>query len=107
MEPNIQLLDKIIKIIGENPEYWNQEYWHCGTTHCLAGHIELYLDGLPPNTYIGENSCAHDLARDVLGISDEDATTLFYWLNTLDDIIMYRDSLAKHGKIMCARRNNA
>jgi hypothetical protein len=46
---NIELLDKIITKIEENPEQWNQKYWisadvanpetgeSCGTAYCVAG----------------------------------------------------------------------
>jgi hypothetical protein len=93
-------LDKAIAIIEKHPENWNQMFWHCGTVHCIAGHVELILNKLPPNTKVWENSPnTYEIARLALGISTEDADTLFDKNNTLKNLKEYRTLLAEKGHI--------
>lgn len=105
--PNIELLDKAIKIIQEHPENWNQETWHCGTSHCLAGHIRLLLEGFPPdyNVSVGQSedfiSQTQEIATKALNIPTKYAANIIFWYdNTLDDIINYRNQLAEHGYLI-------
>lgn len=36
-EPNIKLLKKTVKYIGNNRKEWDQANWRCGTGMCVAG----------------------------------------------------------------------
>lgn len=113
MNPNIELLDKALKIIEEHPEHWNQSHWHCGTSHCLAGHIYLIIHELPYDcgSINNDEDCPLDDydddvlentywdAKKALNISTKDADMLFDGENTLDDLKRMRDDLAFYGCI--------
>src|SRR5690348_5458725 len=47
--PNIELLEKVLKHIEDNPETWDQGNWRCGTSYCFAGHAVL-LSGWTPKS---------------------------------------------------------
>lgn len=36
-EPNVKLLKKTVKYIGNNRKEWDQANWRCGTGMCVAG----------------------------------------------------------------------
>lgn len=102
MAVNIELLDKALKIIREHPEHWNQRHWHCGTSHCLAGHVQIIVQGFPYDIEEGNVNNHWDAyydARDSLAIDKHSADVLFNAHNTLDDLLRYRDILAEKGHL--------
>lgn len=126
MAPNIELLDKIIAKIEEQPESWDQEFYArkkddspCGTAYCVAGWAAV-LSGrtfnwqepiiprewstLEDKVYFSDypehlTDGAHVAwyAQNMLVLSDEDADALFDCANTLDEIKEMRDNLARNG----------
>ena len=45
---NIENFKRVLDIIEEHPDKWDQTVWHCRTAHCLAGHCELLLAEVQP-----------------------------------------------------------
>lgn len=78
---NAELAYKILDHIRENPKEWDQSTWHCGTTHCFAGFAELFTTGEIDDETDGARTW--NIATEALGITDEDAYTLFNPTNTL------------------------
>lgn len=111
MAVNVGLLQKTLNAIKANPQHWNQVVWHCGTSHCFAGFAELIHQGLPIDTDEDElrdipgffsphsewNTSAH--ATELLGISDDDAETLFASYNTLRTLEEMVARLIERGKL--------
>ncbi len=83
------------------PSEWNQENWFtrnsCGTACCLAGRQAL-LEGWKPEWWVpnsdntagvvkgGEYSAAHQVAREALGLTAQQASALFDAGNTLKEV---------------------
>lgn len=112
MPVNVELLTKTLETIKANPKHWNQSYWHCDTSHCFAGFAELLANNIPIDTdeSVLENDERFYNARfddwstskhatELLGISDNDAETLFASYRTLEDLEEMVASLIKYGRI--------
>lgn len=91
------------------PSEWDQQHWisqvtgvalggHCGTAGCIAGYVSVaQLKGKPQEGEEwgqwdiilpdGTNDPVQNLARDGLGLTQEQADVLFHEDNTLDDLI--------------------
>ena len=111
--PNLDLYDRALAHITAHPEQWVQEEYRCGTGMCFAGHTAVLAGGrwLYPghprsDLLVAEpgdpeediwDACisAHDRARRLLGLTEEQADRVFVGTNTLDDLRRYRDLLAR------------
>lgn len=101
-----QLAYAVLDQIDAHPETWEQRSYRCGTGMCFAGWT-TQLAGLPwrsddlaafQNHWLdtvtlddsvlidGQHLPAHDAARDVLGLSYDNADTLFASYNDMDDL---------------------
>jgi hypothetical protein len=110
MAVNIELLQKTLGAIKDNPQHWNQKYWHCRTSHCFAGFAELIAHNIPINTsahQIDELRSNNKLimgstpfvAEKLLGISDEDGCVLFHGYNTLEQLERMVLHLIEYGSL--------
>ena len=112
MVVNVELLQKTLDTIKANPQHWDQTKWHCGTSHCFAGFAELIAKNIPIETdesilirderfYYPEFNdwSTSEHATELLGISDDDAETLFASYRTLEDLEEMVASLIKYGRI--------
>ena len=112
MVVNVELLQKTLDTIKAKPQHWDQTKWHCGTSHCFAGFAELIAHKVSIDT--DEEVLKDDLrffsprfddwstsehATELLGISDDDAETLFASYRTLEDLEEMVASLIKYGRI--------
>lgn len=112
MAVNVELLQKTLDTIKANPQHWDQSKWHCGTSHCFAGFAELIAKNIPIETdesilirderfydpkFNDWSTSEH--ATELLGISDNDAETLFASYRTLEDLEEMVASLIKYGRI--------
>src|SRR6266498_2788789 len=99
---NVPLFRKTLEHITLNPGEWNQHSWFayhpgspCKTVACLAGHAAV-LSGVELAGYRHEGvmvyECASDgrvlstVARDALGLAQEQADRLFNSDNSLSDL---------------------
>ena len=69
---------------GQTREEYNRvfghrsiEMWDCGTSACLAGHAILEADGWTAYHAFRDSSDPGEIARDLLGLSYNQADTLF------------------------------
>ncbi len=69
--PNIELLNKVLKHIEDNPGTWDQRVWRCGTSYCFAGHAAV-LSGWKPK---GEET---ELYWRLNGFESEEKALEFY-----------------------------
>lgn len=124
MSVNVELLESTMTKIMDDPKSWRQAAWMCGTTACFAGHVAqqqgyvamLYTDiedrgqtmTLRPRYQVGENigydqrclnsqndrSTVREVARDALGLDDEQSLLLFAGDNTIDKLQLIVKGLA-------------
>ena len=120
MAVNVELLQKTLDAIKANPQHWDQTKWHCNTSHCFAGFAELISNNMPIDTdsevlesdanfadmyttisggYAQTVWLAQDNARDLLGISVDDAGILFAGYNSLSDLEDMVQHLIDHGSL--------
>ena len=112
MERNIPLLRKTMEHIEAHPDEWRQGSWFtrrldCGTKACFAGTAillgsddeimwlmspSLSISGVTKDSG-GHVHTAHDRARDLLGLTDKEASILFEPTNTMDGLRYYVDHL--------------
>lgn len=97
--PDIDLLDRVMDHIETHPEEYFQLDWVCGTTACVGGRTCI-LSGDTPKlirrgtqiradfvvTVAGDTRDIGDRARELLGLTSEQADRLFWGDNTLDDV---------------------
>ena len=106
---NLEKLDEAIAYIEAHPEQHDQGSWFarspCGTVACLAGTVALQAGWSPawPKrhsafAYTAEKNGARrtvrSVAREILGATREQESTLFFRAGTLDDIKRYRNQIA-------------
>ena len=116
---NTELLQLTLKTIKENPEHWDQTRWHCGTSHCFAGFAQLIYNNISIKTdesilveeyNFGENVYdsfngkslwwhTEEYSKNILGITEDDATVLFSSSNDLEQLELYVDTLIKEGSL--------
>ncbi len=104
--PNVRLLREILADIVLKPKRWYQGAWAerhkrpdgkgwCNTTYCFAGHAVVRAgwrpvwDGDPDATRCrkdGEVKLIEDVAREVLGLTENQAEKLFDAPNDLGDL---------------------
>ena len=81
MTYNVSLMTKVRNQITANPESHDQDYYEndteCGTTRCIAGWTVFFARGTGRTVYAGGGSIFGE-ARDLLGLTDYEADTLFY-----------------------------
>lgn len=104
---NEELLTQTLEQIDNHPEDWNQKVWGttvdlpegntCGTAYCFAGWA-VKLAGYEPVFNCGTSRFAYDahvadevreiaaIARDLLGLTWEQANQLFASHNTREDL---------------------
>lgn len=102
-------LEKVRAYAHAHPDEFDMDYWvhisSCGTTRCIAGtavflfapeaRLQSMFEGSQPDlvklTPESEPELIEYVARDLLGLTDDQANTLFYsesqWEEVLDDII--------------------
>jgi hypothetical protein len=117
MTMNKTLLQQVLAKIEADPKSWNQSYWFCGTAACFAGHVCI-LSGDKPvfeefedengdwveddrSAVIsvaggGDRKDADDRAQELLGLTHDQALSLFSSENTLDDL-----RAIVHGLVEC------
>lgn len=108
--PNIERLDAVLAYIKAHPDEHDQDVWRkkteCGTTMCFAGHaVAMFTPDaewvhipLQPNdfdkvTINGQMKTVAQVAADLLGLSDDDADTLFYGAATIGDVEFILDDI--------------
>jgi hypothetical protein len=97
-EVNHAEIENIIGYIEAHPEEWNQQdyasRYECQTAYCVAGHACVragytfqWEDGRTWATHLddGHTPISHR-ARQLLGLTDDQAITLFQASNTIDDL---------------------
>lgn len=95
-QPNVALLRKTLEHIEAHPDEWDQKWWaartKCGTTFCFAGWTVALGSSTEVAWQYGYAVCTatgeliSDVARDLLGLDDNQADRLFGGSNTLADI---------------------
>lgn len=98
--PNVELLERTIQFIKDNPDKHDQTNW-CGTSQCFAGWAATLSGWRAGSNSIfnsimirddGQRSTASEAAMAELGITLEDATTLFEAGNEVEDLeLMVKD----------------
>lgn len=80
---NKALLCKVIRHIEQNPQEWAQEVWEseCGTRACVAGWA-IKLSGQK----VYDLGSPSDRAKELLGITEDQACRLFNGVNYMEDI---------------------
>lgn len=80
---------RVVAVIKEHPENWDQSIWHCGTSHCFAGHAQLLSVGHLPDAYISDASTLQVSVREDaaawLDLSKGDADYFFHPVRRLED----------------------
>jgi hypothetical protein len=77
---NIENIKKVLEVIENNPETWDQSSWHCGTSHCFAGHAQILA-----GKEINDETCRRD-ARTFFGFTGFEADYFFYSYRTLEEL---------------------
>lgn len=82
-ERNTELLQRVMQHINDHPEQHNQErYWNdCGTPSCFAGWA-LHFSGITIQALRRSPLTTGEYAGDILGLTDDERSTLFYAENT-------------------------
>lgn len=107
---NVPLLEKVMTHILDYPETHDQFLWmsQCGTRACFAGWAVLldesneYTQGENPTCYYdsqGNELAIWEVARRLLCLSEDEASILFFSLNTRDDLENYVKQL-KNGETL-------
>lgn len=96
---NVQLLDEVLTQIDLKPETWRQDVWNCGTGHCTGGWAAV-LSGWTPveinSSRIQKDGVYGDtytVARNALGLTDDQASCLFNGTNTREDLDLIIDAI--------------
>lgn len=106
---NIELLEKTMQFIKDNPEKHDQAQW-CGTAQCFAGWAtslegyteRMYRDGRPSMSYLvanGRNVHAAELAAQLLGLTGDEADRLFDGGNTIEHLELMVKDLVNGGEL--------
>ena len=106
---NIELLEKTMQFIKDNPEKHDQARW-CGTAQCFAGWAtslegyteRVYWDRHPSSSYLvvnGNDVHVEDLARKLLGLTRREADQLFDADNTREDLELMVKDLVNGGEL--------
>lgn len=97
-ELNVERLRGTLQRIEDNPSEWNQSTWRCGTQMCFAGHAcneagaewdeDFVVSTRVRNEQEGQAEWQPipDRAREVLGLTDQEANVMFAGGNTIDDL---------------------
>lgn len=97
-ELNVERLRGTLQRIEDNPSEWNQATWRCGTQMCFAGHAcneagaewdgDFVVSTRVRNEQEGQDEWQpiSDRAREVLGLTDQEANVMFAGYNTIDDL---------------------
>lgn len=97
-ELNVEHLRGTLQRIEDNPSEWNQATWRCGTQMCFAGHAcneagaewdeDFVVSTRVRNEQEGQSEWQPipDRAREVLGLTDQEANVMFAGGNTIDDL---------------------
>lgn len=91
---NVERLRRTMSHIMENPWEWEQDSWVCDTKACFAGRTCL-LEGYVPcgretahfwdkDIIVNRRVHCHDLAQELLQLSQADSQELFYLNNSID-----------------------
>ena len=107
---NIELAEKVLKQVKENPEQHDQHNWitksDCGTRACLAGWT-VHIAGLRPGTWIegpvwsawstvsvgGVERNIDRVAAELLGMDEESADRIFYTLSNEHSIELFTEAI--------------
>jgi hypothetical protein len=98
---NVALLKKTLARIEAEPEHWNQSWWRCGTSYCFGGWAavlagakfrrpdeNMSIELIPK--YAWEKNrpyvVMHDRAQYILGLTNYEASELFFSGNSLADL---------------------
>lgn len=77
-----ELLRAAVNQIIEHPDTWNQSKWHCGTRHCIAGWCQVLAGKI-------QTDQANSDMRDLVGLSDNEASWLSEGHRSLSDIYFF------------------
>lgn len=100
---NHQEIEDIITYIEDHPDEWHQLTWarkfrnrSCGSAYCLAGHAvvragykinwQRHSSADTCRDKDGTLHCIRDVAQEVLGLDEGQASWLFAGFNTIDDL---------------------
>lgn len=87
---NVPLLEETLTHIRDHPEEWDQAEWICGSAACFAGRSVLLSGARQAGSwgwcvFPGENvASVRTVARDLLGITNNEAYNLFHCDNFND-----------------------
>lgn len=137
---DVPLLRKELEHITAHPERWNQSTWgkqtECGTVACLAGNAVIHnypvesliwqtrkfvkYDGTRMETLTALDGVTinclpysvHEVARDLFGLTEDQAGAMFSATNTLSDLWEYANQITngeievpEEVKVMAAQHN--
>jgi hypothetical protein len=101
-KPNLDPLRRVLKKIDKEPGKWRQDRFgfktKCGTAYCVAGHVvamsKLAMDWIEDLDCAGaKEACKlkdgryiHDVAQELLGLTEDEAGWLFSAVNSRQDI---------------------
>lgn len=89
---NKELFYKIAEVVEHSPQLYNQHSWgkitSCGTVHCIAGWAAAlsgyrrtgsgeHINWLIVRDHLGAEALVYNVARELLGIREEEADELF------------------------------
>lgn len=78
-----QLAQLVFDQVTTFPETHHQAEWFnddCGTVACVSGWAQLFCDGYVQGR-LSDSRASHRRGQELLGLSDYDATRLFYMVN--------------------------
>jgi hypothetical protein len=78
-----ELLRQVVNQIIKHPETWDQSNWHCGSSHCVGGWAQVMGGREPDAARVFED------ARKLLGLSEGQASWLFYGGRTFEEIYCF------------------
>lgn len=99
-EQGLPLLRAVLKQIDDHPETWNQQRLACRTTCCIAGHAvvmrghDLKIGMYGSAYYTVDDNCIWDLGALELGLTEDEAYSLFHEDNSREDIQRIAEQVA-------------
>ena len=99
---NIELLEKTMTFIKDNPTKHDQRVWvndagSCGTTACFAGWAAM-LAGWTAHEVDSCQDIAGEIGANLLGLTFQECRALFYGMNTVDELeLMVKELVAGNG----------
>ena len=96
MERNVELAEKVMRIILDDPTSHDQSLWVCKTMACFAGHAVLQHhsreEAIDMVLNVSDPYQLRTEAIKLLGLTDDEADIMFWGHNTIEDLeVMVKD----------------